>query len=227
MAVLFASGLSACSSNMDAMVQTVRTAVSGGSTASTPLNPNFRYLRVTTDGRVAFLALGNVDKDPHGPVEVWYSAQKEVVRLQNGRIVGAVGLTTEWRNVLLPALPSWSAAADAGQPIQWVRVRDVMPGYRIGVRDALSLQKISPPADSALQGIDPSILTWFEERDQSGRRRVAYAAKYLSEPSVDEALPTARYAVDLHDGKETVVYGEQCLSAEICFTWQRWTAAKR
>jgi hypothetical protein len=24
------------------------------------------------------------------------------------------------------------------------------------------------------------------------------------------------------DGTETVVYGEQCLAADLCFTWQLW-----
>ena len=208
---------------MDAVVETVRSAVRGGpSVDSARLNPKYRYLRVTIAGRVVFLALGYVDSHPQGPIEVWYSAEREVVRLQNGRLVGAVGVTTEWRNVALPELPSWSAVAGAQQPVQWVRMRDVMPGYRFGLRDALVLGVIPPPQKNALQGLDPQSLTWFEERVRP-EPLAAYTEKFLTAISGDKILPPARYAVELREGKDTVVYGEQCLAPELCFTWQRWT----
>ena len=172
------------------------------------LNPNFRYLRVTVEGRVAFLALGNEDGHPQGTIEVWYSAEREVLRLQNGRIVGATGLTTEWRNVAVSGLPSWSGIALAAGPVRWTRTRDVMPGYRFGVLDMLRARVVQPPAKSRLQGVDPNGLAWFEEQTEAGAN----------------ALPRALYAVDLRDGKETVVYSEQCLVSALCFTLQRWTA---
>lgn len=207
---------------MDAMVQTLQYAVqSGGSGASVRLNPRFRYLRVTIGSRAVFLALGNEDNHPQGPIEVWYSAEREVLRLQNGRIVGAVGLTTEWRAVSLPELPSWSAVARAPAPVPWVRVRDVMPGYRFGVRDELLLRVIPPPRNSALQGLEPQNLNWFEERLQANPL-VQFPATLFTGLSIDSRLPPARYAVDLREGKEIVVYGEQCLAPDLCFSWQRW-----
>ncbi len=214
---------------MDAMVQTVQHAVQGvmpgdASIDYARLNPNFRYLRVTVGGRIAFLAGGDIDSDPRGPVEVWYSAQREVLRFQNGRLMGVVGLTTEWRNVSLLEAPSWSAVARSQQPVQWVRVRDVMPGYRYGVRDELLLRVIFPPQKSALQRLDPQSLTWFEERLHP-EPRTGYVAKLLGGPADEKPLPPARYAVDLRGGKETVVYGEQCIAPDFCFTWQRWSAA--
>ena len=191
-----------------------------GSVADASLNPDFRYLRVVVDGRVVFLALGNEDKDARGPVEVWYSAEREVLRFQNGRLVGAVGLSTEWRDVSLPVLPSWLALSRAENPTRWTRIRDVMPGYRFGVRDALVLRRIAAPNKSEIRGLDPGALTWFEEQaDTDPASRDAGAASF-------QALPLARYAVDLRDGKETVVYGEQCLAPELCFSWQRWPVAK-
>ncbi len=209
---------------MNAMVQTVQRAIQREETAAAPrLNPNFSYLRVTVGGRVSFLALGAVDGHPQGPIEVYYSALREVVRLQNGRIAGVVGLTTEWRNVSLVDVPAWSAAAGAQQPVHWVRIRDVMPGYRYGVRDELVLNVITPPTKSALQGVDPQSLTWFEERVQP-EARAGYAARLLAGFPGEEMLPPARYAVALRDRQETVVYGEQCLAPDLCFTWQRWTA---
>jgi hypothetical protein len=222
--LLLVATLSGCSASSNAILQTLPYAYRRNpGVDSARLNPNFRYLRVTIGGRVALLALGNVDSHPQGPIEVWYSAEREVLRLQHGRLVGAVGLTTEWRDVSLPELPSWSVAARANQAYLWIRTRDVMPGYRFGVKDALSLRVVSEPKRSALQGLDPQRLTWFEERAESGSV-AGLSAVFGNSSTVDIPLPPARYAVDLQGGRETVVYGEQCLAPELCFTWQRWPA---
>lgn len=220
-AVLFLiAALSGCSSTSNAILQTLPYAYGRNpSVDNARLNPNFRYLRVTIDGRVVLLALGNVDSDPQGPIEVWYSAEREVLRLQNGRIVGAVGLTTEWRNVTLLELPPWTAATHGDRAVRWTRVRDVMPGYRFGVRDELSLRAIEAPQRSALQGLDPRRLTWFEERDEP--EASAWFSGILGD-ATESPLPPARYAVELQGDQATVVYGEQCLAAKLCFTWQRW-----
>ena len=180
------------------------------------LNPNFRYLRATSDGRVILLVLGYVDSHPHGPIQVWYSAQREVLRIQNGRIVGAVGLNAEWRDVVLPELPSWSRLAQVEGVFRWVRVRDFMPGYRFGVRDTLALRVVNAPPRSALQDMDPLSLTWFEEALEFDTQDGS------TEP--ETKLVPARYAVTLRGGTETVVYGEQCLSSALCITWQTWPA---
>lgn len=220
--VLVACTLVACTSSMNAVVQTLQEAVQGNrGVTSARLNPAFRYIRITVDGRVSFLALGSEDKHPQGPIEVWFSAQREVLRLQNGRVVGASGVTTEWRAVTLPEMPSWSELARSRQPLRWVRIRDVMPGYRFGVRDELVLSSISPPQKSALEGVDAQSLSWFEERFRTGVA-AGRMTKLVTDVAVDAVLPPARYAVDLRDGKEIVVYGEQCLAPELCFTWQRW-----
>ena len=115
--LLLAVVVSGCSSGSQAIVDTARSVWGGPAAAdSARLNPRLRYLRVSVDGRVALLVLGYVDAHPRGRIEVWYSAQHEVLRLQNGRIVGATGLTTEWRHVALPALPDWSALVASLQP---------------------------------------------------------------------------------------------------------------
>ncbi len=217
--------LTACSGGSNAILQTLPYAYGRNpSVDNARLNPNYRYLRVTIDGRVALLVLGEVDSYPQGPVEVWYSAEREALRLQNGRVAGAVGLTTEWRAVSVPELPTWGAIARAGdQMLRWTRVRDVMPGYRFGVKDVLSLRVIPEPKQSALKDLDPQRLTWFEERVEA--KTVALLSGVLGNSlAVDLPLPPARYAVDLRDGAETVVYGEQCLAVNLCFSWQRWPA---
>jgi hypothetical protein len=79
---------------------------------------------------------------------------------------------------------------------------------------------IDAPSRSALRGVDPARLTWFEERIQPADR-----AGLLRRESGADALPPAKYAVEIAGDKETVVYSEQCLAKDFCFTWQRWSAA--
>ena len=217
-ALLFlVAALPGCAPSTNAVFQSLQYAVQSDSTiAGVRLNPNLRYLRVTIEGRTVLLALGFVEQDSRGPIEVWYSAQREVLRLQNGRMVGAIGLTTEWRNVVVPELLPWPALARVEGQTHWMRVRDVMPGYRFGVRDTLALQVAAPPPKSALRDIDPQSLTWFEERTEpqaSGGR-----------PAPERSLPVARYAVSFRNSAGTAIYGEQCLKADLCFTWQHWPA---
>jgi len=180
------------------------------------LNPRFAYLRVTAGKPVAFMALGYVDPHPNGPVEVWYSADREVIRLQHGRLVGTAGTLTEWRQVRVPALPSWRDLAQRPDPYAWQRSRDVMPGYQFNVTDSLQLQRIAPPVQSALVGIAPESLTWFEESQASASSAQAAA----------NTLRPARYAVEFKGDTERVVYAEQCLSTDLCLTWQRWVAGQ-
>jgi hypothetical protein len=214
--------VSGCTSGMSAAVQAVQNAFQADTGVdNVPLNPQFRYLRVTVGGRAALLVLGYVDKDDNGPIEVYYSAQRETLRLQNGRIVGAVGVTTEWRNVRLPELPPWLEIASGKRPLEWVRVRDVMPGYRYGVRDQLVLRPINPPNKSELRSVNPAGLTWFEETVQAESAGGYFPALFGESPSTG-ILPAARYAVALDGNSATVVYGEQCLAANLCITWQRW-----
>ena len=212
--LIFVAAAGGCASGGDAVFETAQSLIARDKGIdSAKLNPNFRYLRVTIGGRVVLLALGYLDPHPQGTIEVWYSAEREVVRLQNGRVVGAVGLTTEWRNVVLPDLPEWPKLVSTAEPLQWSRTRDVMPGYRYGLRDALSLRTVPAPEKTALQGVDSKDLAWFEER-------------FAGEASSKTALPAARYAVQLANGQGVVVYGEQCLAPQTCFAWQRWPAGK-
>ncbi len=197
-----------CSSSTNAVIDTVQSIVRRDTgAAALSLDPRFRYLRVTTQGGgVAFLALGYVDNTPQGPLEVWYSGERQVLRLQNGRLAGVTGVATEWHGVSLPPLPSWRELGRAPAPYRWSRTRDVMPGYRYGLRDALEVRQIGAPSRSQLAGMDALQLTWFEETSAT--------------------LPPARYAVQIDDGSGTVVYAEQCLAPELCLSWQRWKAAQ-
>jgi hypothetical protein len=211
-AAIAALVLTGCASNMSALMQSAQRIVSPGREADAlELRTDVTYLRVTTGGHVALMGLLAFEPHPNGQVEVWIGAGGEVLRLQNGRVKGMSGFPTEWRQVALPAFPAWSAIAAASQPHEWTRVRDVMPGYQSDLRDQLAVRSITPPGRSRIRGYDPNSLGWFEER--------VVLSKGVPE------LPPARYAVENDAGKETVVYGEQCLSRDMCFTWQHWYVA--
>lgn len=179
------------------------------------LDTRYQYIRVTVDDGVAFLASDSPDVDAVDRDVVWFSAGREVLRFRNGRLVAAVGLPMEWRNVALPQLPAWHELAAAEKSFAWVRIRDVMPGYWYGIRDELLLKKIAPRTQSNLTGVDPRTLVWFEESLENSP--VAQDALQHSQD-----LPPARYAVKVNGTNAPVIYGEQCISASFCFTWQRW-----
>lgn len=205
------------SSGMGNALQTLQAAVWGPvPPPSSGLDPRFSYLRVTVGKKVAFLALGYVDPHPQGPVEVWYSAEREVIRLQNGYLVGAAGTLTEWRQVRLSARPAWRELAKQNTPYTWTRTRDVMPGYQYNVIDSLQVVTIAAPERSQLVGIAPTALTWFEESLISTKSNISLAKN----------LRPSRYAVEFVGTSERVVYAEQCLSVDLCMTWQRWRAGQ-
>jgi hypothetical protein len=174
-------------------------------------NPNYRYLRVEVHGRAAaFLVLGYVDAHPQGNIEVWYSAKQEVIKIQNGRIVGTAGLEVDWRAVNFPSpAPLW--ATTVTQDGTYLRQRDEMPSHRYAIADQLILRPWQgmPPIKFAasLTTEQARTYTWFQESTVS---------------STAEALPPAWYALGMHRGAPTVVYSMQCLSTSFCLTLQRW-----
>lgn len=170
--------------------------------AAPRLNPRFDYLRVTVRGQVLYLARGYTEADAADPVTVWYSSDREVLRLQRGRLAGLAGTPVAWTHVrgLAQAPVAWPGA----ESFSWQREVDHMPGYRWGLRDQLVVRAMAAPVDTALSGWSPQALQWAEEQDQAGR------------------LPPARYA--WVPGQPEPIYGEQCLHTDFCLTWQRWSA---
>lgn len=209
------------------MLDTARLLYKGSADSPPPaFNPSYRYLRTVINGRTIYMVLGYVDQRAEGPVEVWYSSSGEVVKLLDGRLVGTTGLATDWRDVRFPALPAWPAgAADASAPSsssasspaaspsaqRFVRERDLMPGYRFGIRDDIVRTAVPPPQKSALTTASAASLRWFEERSAS---RPAEAS-----------VPPARFAISESSGTSRVVYSEQCISSDLCMSFERWTPA--
>ncbi len=192
------------------MLATARHIYSGAAAAPEPtFNPNYRYLRVIVGGQTVYMVLGYIDKRPEGAVEVWYSNAGEVVRLLDGRLVGTTGLTTDWREVRFSGLPAWTDAVHDSQPKSYRRERDMMPGYRFGVRDEVALAPIPAPQQAALAGMAPASLRWYEERS-------------VSRPA-SASLPPARFGVLQAGGTPRVVYSEQCISNDLCMSFEQWT----
>ena len=169
----------------------------GGKPVFGKFDPNYRYIEIKFRGQVSIMASSNPYSDPE---QTWLSPASEVLVMQDGRLKQTAGLGVEWRHVVIPKLPAWSVLAKSDEPFEWTRIRDVMPGYRYGVRDRLLLQKMQAPGKSDYDG-DPEKLVWFKERDLS-----------------KNPLPPATYAYD--PAKSRIVYGEQCLSRDFCFSWQ-------
>lgn len=190
------------------MVDTIKSIYNGTPEPdAAAFNPKFRYLRTTVNGRVLYLALGGTEQRPEGPVEVWYSSTGEVVRLLDGRIYSTSGLATDWRQVRYtstPALPSWNTSGAS-----FVRERDLMPGYRFGIRDDIVRAPVAAPRSSGIKGTPAASLQWFEERSAS---RPAAAA-----------LPASLFAVSQASGTPQVIYSEQCLTQDLCMSFERWT----
>lgn len=203
--------LSACSSSLEGIGDAWRfvhsTRASSNALDATRLDPKFTYLRITVHGRSTVMVLGYTDPDAQGPIEVWYSSASEVLRLQNGRVVGSVGLPMNWSSVHYSAIPAWR---DVKAPVTLQRTRDVMPNYDFGVQDVLTLAPIEPPSNSDLAELPADKLAWFVETARTSSTR--------------DALPPARYAIEQLNGQAVAVYGEQCLAKSFCLSWQRWPA---
>ena len=233
-AVVLLAALAGCQAGPEtAALEGLRNTLFKGRAPEPVLNPAFAYLRVTLQGNVAYLALGATDPHPQGPTENWFTATGEVLRLRDGRIADVLGTAVEWREVRHTGWPGWAAALAvptlATTGLEWTRERDVMPGYRYRVVDRLRLRPIPPPSRSQLQRLAPASLQWFEERNiesRGGESRGGESRIGLPSRGAVEPLPPARYALEWRDGQATVVYGEQCLRADFCLSWQRWAAAR-
>jgi hypothetical protein len=155
------------------------------------------------------MVLGYVDPNPAGEIQVWYSSEGEVLRTQNGRLVGTAGLETNWSAVRTTALPTWMDVF-AQPTLEYARERDETPGYRFGIAERVTIYPVPIPKNAKLSGVAATNLRWFEEA-------------VIGQP---DGLPSARYGVQDREGQPPqVIYGEQCLSKDLCIAWQTWPAS--
>ena len=159
--------------------------------------------------RSVLMVRGYTEQRANGNVEVWYSSSGEVIRLQNGRIIGTAGLETDWLNVNYVSLPSWQNLAEVS-PAIYSRERDQMPGYRFGIKESITIYRTPTPTNSKMVKIPANKFRWYEEISQSNLHN----------------LPSARFALQDVDGVMQVAYGEQCLTDNYCLSWQLWPVSQ-
>ena len=177
------------------------------------LNPNLNYLRVTVRDRTVLMVLGYLENTPQGNIETWYSSEGEVLKLLNGRVLSTNGLELDWRDVGYTTLPLWSELNSLNSnatPIEFKRTHDQMPAYKFGISETVQIYGVNAPSNSNLVGLPANQLKWVEEKVKG----------------TSYGLPSARYGLSTKDGQTIVVYGEQCFSRDLCFSWQTWPVAK-
>lgn len=159
--------------------------------------PGFEYLEVRLHGRRAAMALGSREVRGDAVHEYWYSGQREMIHLINGRISEALGMTHEIRGTVGGA-PGWARLTQSDRPLVWSRSRDVMPKYRYGVREFVISQKVMPTA-AEKKAVGPDAV-WVEEEVKSqhadGRDWI-----YREQFALKNGL---------------VVYSVQCIAPELC-----------
>lgn len=175
------------------------------------INPLYRYLRIEVVGRpAALLVLGYVDAHPHGDIEVWYSTSREVIKTQNGRIVGTSGLIPDWRWVQYPAAPpAWNDVPPEGAI--YSRLRDEMPGYQAAISDQREAKPwVGLPAIALPKTLPVELASsyrWYRDAALS---------------TTAQPLPASWFAWGSRGGQPTIVYSEQCLSVSFCLKLQPW-----
>jgi hypothetical protein len=186
---------------------------SGNNIDAIKLNPNLKYLRVTVRDRAVLMVLGYLENTPQGNLETWYSSEGEVLKLLNGRVLATNGLELDWRSVAYTSLPQWSELNSLNSnitPNEFSRTHDQMPAYKFGISETVQIYGVNAPSNSNLIGLPANQLKWVEEKVKG----------------TSHGLPSARYGLGTNDGHPVVVYGEQCFSSDLCFSWQTWPVAK-
>ena len=213
-------GLGSCAAGGSPIVQSIQALVSTGGTgvsqAAIPDAPDLRfsYLRVQVAGHPpGLMVLGYVDPDPAGPIEVWYSANRETLRLQNGRVISTTGILQDWSAMHYAPVPlAWIDVTVAG--FSYKRQHDAMPGYRYGIREQMKVQSwpTLPPVEvSATLPVDRAAnYRWYRES-------LLPTLGQGSSPSQD-----SWFAWGKHRGVNQIVYSRQCLAPDFCLTLQRW-----
>lgn len=190
--------------------------------ARAELNPRYRYLKVDVNNLPALLVLGYEDSTPNGITSTWYSAYKEVVQIQNGRLINTQGLDLNWSEVSFKDAPALSKlalmdpanASKKNSALRFQRTRTVMPGYRANMEETVEIKALeTAPSDAPQilqQGNDAQFIRWVEE--------TVVMQTNVRTPYLDPVR--AVYAINTKTAQ--VVYGRQCLAAQFCVSWLQW-----
>ncbi len=165
-------------------------------------NPKFNYLAVHASSGLIFM----VTTPPSHVTDLvtWYSAQRDSLTLNQGRLANIYGTLTEWREVNLKEAPNWQRLLSSEQPITWHRVRNQLPGYLFNVHETLNIFKTIPPSVIKLNYHQANTLTWFQENN-------------LTHPELGPSF----YALSQHKHQYQVVFSQFCLAPNDCLTLEQ------
>ncbi len=215
--------LSACTGNQGAAWETIKLVFQSPSAQldQQATQPQFLYLRAQINDASAQLVLGYRQASDQGEIDTWYSGQRELIQLQNGRLIGSQGLDINWSDVRLinppdltnPEEVNFNRLQQKKSPLRFRRERLVMPGYQ-QIQEQVTLERLaSAPSDAPKALRNDSGIFWVRESAiPAGAGKANPASNALE----------ATYAIRAIGDRQTVVYGKQCLAQDLCLSWQVW-----
>lgn len=202
-------GLSGCASNFKAaysMIQAVG-APSPYRFEKFEMAPGLQYLEAHTVGAQAMMVLGYVATPPQQPpVHTWYDSQRELLRLQNGFMVGLTGV----KNYISNTEYTWAAPNQQGVQLPTSKTYSQPDQQVFNQTVTLSFQAV----------LESSVNT----KNSVLRKRLIEAARQSEQPLLwyqEVPQPNSQLPYSLHaftsDGNP--VYGSQCLTPSVCIEW--------
>lgn len=178
------------------------------------IDPRYAYLRAHVDDQpAAYMVLGFVDDDDNGAIETWYSAQRETLRVQRGRVVSAHGVPVGLSGVRWqPHLPDWPEPSGA---VSYFRVQD-LDGLSYGEREAVDLRASSW---SAVPGAVRAALRPSDRTPEPGPQWRWYVEHFSAASASGASTEPAWLAVD---AAGEWVFTRQCLRPNYCLNLQVW-----
>lgn len=222
--------LTACAGDKQNLIyDTFKLGISNPNTIidETPLNPNYRYLKVDANGLPALLVLGYVDQKQKSKHDVWYSAFKELVEINEGRLGNTEGLEVNWTEVAITDAPALIAALPKNEGVQkqpafklrYARTRTLMPGYHVNIRETVVMEALNEiPSDAPKQlkdAIANPDIRWVQE--------TVLVPTQTQNPSIKPLK--AIYAINTKTSE--VVFGKQYLTPDFFVSWLSWPYPKR
>ena len=201
--------LPACGSTFGPAVDTLRRSLVFGQsvTPAASLAPGFRYLFVDIGHARAYFIHGGAQPDALGPIDVWMGPDGQVLRLQNGRIMGAVGLGMDWSAVRMRMGPQASS---------YTRWHDEIPSYRFSVEKQYQVNVFEQvPKKVLMQRREMAVQMGMDLPDEA-------PVQWLwREDVVVSGKAAERVGVLLRPEAQgwAAVYGEQCLAESVCLKW--------